>query len=158
MKRIKLTKGRYALVDDSDYDELSNYKWCVIKNLNTFYATSHAYIDDKRTTIRMHRIIMNPPEGMIIDHKNGDGLDNQKSNLRICTYSENSRNINSHKNSTSKYIGVSYSSSYGTWLSMIMVDGKNKSLGYFKTELEAAIIRNIAARKYYKEFAKLNKF
>jgi len=103
-----------------------------------------------------------------VDHKNRNPLDNRRENLRFCTISQNNSNKQSEKNSTSKYLGVSLACIKRTtsnktyinyyWAASIGVNGVAKQLGKFKTELEAAIIYNIAARKYHREFANPNKF
>ena len=93
---------------------------------------------------------------MEVDHKNGDGLNNTRENLRICTREQNARNRRSVSGSTSKYLGVSWCKDKKRWRAQISAYGKCKKLGRFKTELEAAIIYNIAARKYYGRFAKPN--
>lgn len=95
MRRIKLTKGRYALIDDIDFDLVSAHKWCV-SSVN--YAVKAIRLEDgKQHTLLMHRFIMNPPPDMQIDHINGNTLDNRRKNLRICTRSENQRNRHTHR-------------------------------------------------------------
>jgi len=160
MKAIKLTRGQCALVDDSDYEYLNQFKWCAGKayNRDTYYAIRSKSINGKQTHIRMHRLIMNAPNGMDVDHVDGDGLNNQRSNLRICTRSQNLRNQKSRVNSSSKYLGVCWHKRERKWRAGIRINKNTKYLGEFKTELEAAIIYNIAARKYYGEFARPNKF
>ena len=171
MKKIKLTNDKYALVDDEDYEWLNQFKWFSEKGRNTYYVAS--CINSVRT--RMHRFILELIDRkIIIDHKDGNGLNNQRNNLRKCTHAENMTNRKSAKNSSSKYLGVSmrctktkYVSkktgietthfSFG-WVATTTIDNKCKYLGTFKTELEAAIIYNIAARKYHGEFANPNKF
>jgi len=155
MKGIKLTQGQVALVDDLDYEYLNQWKWFADRNKNTFYVVRK----DKGKVIYMHRHLMNPKNGMFVDHKNGNALDNQKHNLRTCTHQQNNCNKRSKYNGTSKYLGVHKRGQPPTrFIAQIQTNGKKKKLGLFKTELEAAIIYNIAARKYFGEYANPNKF
>ena len=98
MKEIQLTQGKVALVDDDDFKLLGQWIWCACKQKNIYYAiaTSFAnkpYGQKTCSSQMMHRIIMNAPKGMDVDHINHDGLDNRKENLRICTVSENGMNF-----------------------------------------------------------------
>lgn len=109
MKRIKLTRGKYALVDDEDYNFLNQWKWYAFKcgrKTKIYYAcrTIRTHKDGKiiKRNISMHRIIMTPPRNMVIDHKDHNGLNNQKKNLKICTQIENNRN----RKRKNKYCGV----------------------------------------------------
>ena len=159
MKRIPLTQGKFALVDDEDYEYLNQFKWFASKanKREAYYALRNDYTVNPSKQLWMHRIIMKPTGKMIIDHINGDGLDNRRKNLRICTRRQNAFNRGSGKGSASKYLGVSWYTYLKKWRSAIRVNGNSRHLGYFKTELEAAIISNIAMRKHYGEFARPNK-
>lgn len=133
-KKIYLTRGMVALVDDEDYDRISSVKWSAQKNCNTFYAKRNTpAVDGKRQGIElMHRWIITPPEGMEIDHINGDGLDNRKKNLRVVTHRQNSQNR--HQFKTSQYPGVYWHTKDQRWRTQIRVQGKIKYLGSFPTE------------------------
>lgn len=155
MKKIELTQGKVALVDDSDYELLSQWKWHAVKDKDAFYAR-HSVKGKKG--IRMHRMIMDFPNIGMIDHKDGDGLNNQRDNLRVCTNTQNLRNMKPRKNTSSKYKGVSYYSRDDNWIGRIGVKNKSRHLGYFESELEAAIIYNITARRYFGEYARVNIF
>jgi len=149
MKEIQLTRGMVALVDDEDYEYLNKWHWYVYKGYSTFYALSKI----KHKDLKMHRIIMNCPKDMQVDHKDGNGLNNQKGNLRICTNAQNQANRKSY--GKSKYLGVSYNRN--TYIQAYIGHNKrNIYLGVFKTEEEAAIAYNEAAIKLHGEFAKLN--
>lgn len=99
MKEIQLTKGYVAIVDDEDFECVNRHKWVVLvnKERRTKYVMRTETKDGKRAKVYLHRFITNPPEGMVVDHINGDGLDNRKENLRICTTSENQRNSHLHR-------------------------------------------------------------
>lgn len=156
--------NRYILVDDDDYEELNKYNWHLLfgKKCNSVYASTSIYIGNYKTVgIRMHRLIMNCPEDMVVDHRNHNGLDNQKCNLRICTRSQNQWNMKKSKNKKhSKYKGVSFFKPYSkfkrAWKSYIECNKIQHHLGYFRNEIEAAKAYNRAAVKYHGEFAYLN--
>jgi hypothetical protein len=102
VRYIPLTQGKYAIVDAEDYERVSRYKWCLSRTGKQLYA-------QRRTggkTIRMHQFIMKPPKGMVVDHIDGNGLNNRRSNLRICTRPENTRNRRRNPNTASGYKGV----------------------------------------------------
>lgn len=156
----KVTRKRevteYTMVDDEDFEWLSKYKW-------SLKGSGHVNAKPpKSKTIMMHVIIMEKyfgklPDGMVNDHKNNVKTDNQKHNLRRCTYQENSLNRIRHaKNETSTYKGVNYRSDSGKYRVRIMVNGRQISLGQYATEIEAAIVYNRAAKKYHGDFAYLN--
>ena len=108
MRTIELTKGQVALVDDEDYENLSKFNWrCRKCTDNLFYASLYLYKDGKSVTIGMHRFIMNVSDRkLVVDHIDHNGLNNQKSNLRVCTVSENAKNSRSRRGSSSIYLGV----------------------------------------------------
>ena len=157
MKKIKLTRSLYAIVDDADYEELSKHKWCAMKTKWGFYATRKSpKKNGKRHTIRMHRQILglkhgDPRQG---DHQNHNTLDNRRANLRICTNQENSMNQKSPPDTASQFKGVSWY--YKKWIAGIKVNGVRKHLGSFVSEKDAALAYNKAAKKYFGEFACLN--
>jgi hypothetical protein len=155
MRKIKLTQGKYALVDDADYDWLNQYKWHAYysKRTNTFYAV-HSISSIKK--ISMQRMIMNTSTGLHTDHKNGKTLDNRRANLRVATVSQNCMNRKGDKNSTSKFKGVSWNKHAKKWRSFIMSKAKLIYLGSFDSEIDAAKIYNQAAIKYFGNFARLN--
>lgn len=155
---IKTHTGHDVTIDDEDYEKIKNYNWGAYKHHNGCYYV----ISKKRKctmvgweTIRIHRVIMDAPKGMSVDHINHDTLDNRKSNLRICTNAENRRNSISRKG-LSKYKGVSFSKEMKKWQACIFPNKKAIRLGFFDIESEAAIAYNIAAKKYFGEYASLN--
>ena len=155
---INLTKNMVTIVDEEDYEWLNQYKWCIGKGSgNKCYAVRRNK-NLKPNKVRMHREIMNlqHANNLEVDHINGDTLDNRKSNLRICTHKDNTRNKKIQSNNTSGFNGVSFTGRENKWRSYIVIDQKQKSLGYFNSKEEAAKAYNEAAKKYFGEFAKLN--
>ncbi|MGD2095085.1 MAG: HNH endonuclease [Phycisphaerales bacterium] len=158
-RRIPLTHGQYAIVDPDDYERIAKYKWYAGRHNSTFYAIRGKWYKKrkKQMTTMMHRVIMNTPEGMFVDHINHNGLDNRKANLRLATRAENNRNVRClKKNNSSKYRGVWHDKRYNKWRAQISINRKKKHLGYFKDEKEAGMAYDKAAKKYYGEFAILN--
>lgn len=161
MKEIELTKGYKAIVDDEDFEYLNQFSWHTRIVKNTQYAKRTIRFP-KATTINMHREIMNCPLNMMVDHINGNGLDNRKENLRICTRSNNLMNSSKPKSkATSQYKGVHKlklkNPNWKCWRSEIRLNKKAIYVGLFNTEKEAALAYNEAAKKYFGEYAKLNK-
>ena len=163
MKEIQLTQGKVALVDDEDYEELSKYRWVSYKRKHNglYHAGRKIYKNGDVTTIWMHREIMCPPVGLEIDHKDGNGLNNQRSNLRFATKIQNQQNrrkagYRNGKPTASKYKGVWFRAGRGTWAAEIRINKKKKYLGAYNSEAVAAKIYNDAATKYFGEFACLN--
>ncbi|MBE9594389.1 MAG: HNH endonuclease [Proteobacteria bacterium] len=138
MKEIPLTQNQVTLVDDKNFEFLNQWKWFANKNCNTFYAArALSIINGKRRIIKMHHeIIGYPPKGFEVDHKNGQGLDNQRHNLRFVTKRQNHQNRRNQK-SSSKYPGVSWDKEKRKWEADITINGKFKFLGYFIDEFEA---------------------
>ncbi len=156
-RRIKLTGGKFAIVDPEDFEELNAYKWHAAKGGHTFYAIRSIYNKGHITTVKMHRQIINPPDGRVVDHKNHEGLDNRKANLRPATRAQNCWNsINLPKKDSSRYRGVRRDKDGDKWRAVISVNGKHVHLGYFTDENEAAKAYDAAAKKYRGEFAVLN--
>lgn len=160
MKEIKLSLGKVALVDDSDYDVLSKYKWRAFKNGNSYYARMFIYFDNwnKSVPLQMHRIIMGADSDKdIIDHKDCNGLNNQRNNLRLCTRTQNAYNKKKSDNpKSSKFKGVYLSTSENKWRALIQVKNQKISLGKFDDEISAAIAYNKKAIEIHGEFANLN--
>jgi hypothetical protein len=156
MKLIKLTQGKFAKVDDEDFERISAFKWRVYsrKGHDTNYVvrSQYDYETGKTSQISMHREVMKI-QGRI-DHRNHDGLDNQKANLRPCTHAQNMMNRQRQKNHSNKYLGV-YKTKKG-YGARIWSKGKTVLLGVFETEIKAAKIRDLKAIELRGEFAYLN--
>jgi len=157
MKEIELSQGKVAMVDDEDYDLLSKMNWVAHKERNSWYAWGYEKVairNYKRP--KMHRVIMNAPDGVAVDHIDGNGLNNQKSNLRFCTNQENLRNSTKRKGCSSKFKGVSYHKQNDRWRATITIDKRQISLGCYGCEIDAALAYNRKAAELFGEFANLN--
>lgn len=153
MKEIQLTQGKVAIVDDADYDWLSQFKWYTYKHRNTWYAVRNIPpTNGKRSKIKMHQVICEKN----CDHKDGNGLNNQRTNLRAATASQNQHNRRISKNNTSGLKGVTLDKRRNKWMARIVFNGKSKFLGLFATRAEAGRAYDQAARELYGEFAALN--
>jgi HNH endonuclease len=163
MREILLTKGYTALVDDADYDWLSQYTWCASESwsrgkMHKVYAVSGIRINGRKTTMRMHRLILGVDEHIVeIDHVDGNGLNNQRANLRVATRGQNASNSGKRKDSKwSKFKGIVFHERSGLWRAYTHKDHEVISLGYYKTEIEAAIAYDLGALMLHGEFARLN--
>lgn len=155
MKKIPLTPTGFALVDDEDYDHLSKWSWhreMLGKKHKAPYARRGTnYYGGVKKSKAMHRYLLDAPNGLEVDHINGNTLDNRKANLRLCTRSENAKNKAVYRNNKSGCKGVNLHSS-GKWRARIQVDGKRISLGLYDSLDEAKIAYSTAAKKYYGRF------
>ena len=165
--QIPLSQGKVTLVSPEDYHFLIQNKWCTQVKPRTHYALRNISITNpdaktKRTTLKMHRVILARMVGCDLlktehcDHINGNGLDNRRENLRICTNQENIRNQLPTRGGSSQYKGVCWDKSKGKWQSNITLDGRQRNLGRFTSEVEAAKAYDAAALKHWGRFAKPN--
>lgn len=155
MKKIPLTRGLFAKVDDEDYDALAKFKWYSQRKGNKFYAARNSHGGRKRPSPRilyMHRIIMGSPDGLEVDHKNLDTLNNQKSNLRICTHAQNSQNRPVKKNNKIGIKGVFWH--INKWQVKIQVNKKEYNVGRFSSLKEAKRAYKKKAMELHGEFAR----
>lgn len=136
-----------ALIDLDDIDKASQYKW----SLN-----NKGYVRNTKNNLLLHRLIMDCPKDMEVDHINHDPLDNRKSNLRICTHQQNLMNKSLQRNSTSGIVGISWSETFSKWKAYIMVNNKYINLGLFSTKEEAIKAREYAEIEYFGEYRKQN--
>ena len=152
MKEIPLTRGYVALVDDEDYDRINALKWyaCVRKD-GMVYARRKLRSEP---IISMQHMVFG--ERIRIDHADGNGLNNQRGNLRPATNSQNAANHRKIAGTTSKYRGVTLYPANGKWVAQLHLHKKHIHLGYFKEEVDAATVYNLAAYEAWGEFARLN--
>ena len=160
MKKIPLTQGKYALVDDEDFEELSKHKWQYNKSLRTGYAQrSSPWVDydHPRHAIMMHREILGAQDGVEVDHINLNGLDNRRANLRTCPHNLNVCNSPKRRGAcSSRFKGVSWAKPMKAWRARIQFEKRAFFLGYFDREEEAALAYNLAAKECRGDFAYLN--
>ena len=156
MRKIPLSQGKFALVDDEDFEHLSQWNWCIGKCGSKLYAKRGRKLCDPLgypSSILMHRILLDTDR---VDHIDGDGLNNQKLNLRHCTVSQNAWNTGMFKTNTSGYKGVFWHKKSQKWRAQISCQGKTKHLGYFHNKVEAAKCYDEAALRLHGEFAQTN--
>ena len=151
-KMIPLSQGKFAKVDDCDYDRISKHKWSV----SVSCAIRMSYVTGKAKSVLMHREIMSTPDGMETDHINGDRLDNRRANLRICTHGENQQNRRAKIWGGSGYKGVCWITKDKKWRAQIKVGGRVVYIGQYDNPKDAAIAYNKEAEKYFGEYARLN--
>ena len=163
VREIQLTRGKVALVDDEDYEVLADFKWCASRNKHAFYAyRALPKSQGKQSHVKMHRIILNAPNGIEVDHRDGDGLNNTRANLRLATRSQQQANlVHPSKINQFGFKGIHFgppSRKDGSprWRARIKVNQKLINLGTFKTLEEAARAYDEGARKFFGPFARPN--
>ncbi len=165
MKEITLTRGYVALVDDEDYERVAAHKWqaqVVPGVYSTRVYAQRAFYAPKRESVRLHQFILGV-RLVRVDHRDGNGLNNQRYNLRIATDRQNSANRKKDPRSSSRWNGVYWAKpnhrwSVGRWRACISLPGSKKlDLGYFKDECDAATAYNFAAEEVHGEFAVFNR-
>src|SRR5262249_14509781 len=141
MIAIKLSRGQQSLIDDQDLGIVAPYKWYALhepKN-DSWYAYTRIRVGGKKTSLSMHRLIMNAQKGEIIDHRDRNGLNNQRDNLRRCSHAENMRNRKKQRNGTLPYKGIRKNTNSNSFSAAIKAGGKILHIGSYQTQLEAAL-------------------
>lgn len=157
---IQLTKGYEAMIDAADLPLVSANKWFAQEayygdgSVRAVYALRQIRIKGKLTPIRLHRVITDARDGLEVDHINGDGLDNRRSNLRVCTKAQNQQNARIRRDNTSGYKGVIWYKRYAKWSAHIRSNGKLQNLGYFRCPTAAAVAYAKASATLRGEFGR----
>jgi hypothetical protein len=157
-RRIDIGEGEWTIVDVEDYYRYGRFKWSLVGTGKNLYAVRNVKVGPRRTKIvRLHREIMSAPRGILVDHRNNNGLNNLRSNLRLATHSQNQCNKRKTRSKTSsKFRGVYFDKRRAQWQAYIRYNGKRTYLGKFSDETEAARAYDRAARECHKEFARMN--
>lgn len=158
IRHIPLTKGHFSIVDADDAPFLSMYSWHSVsrKGSRTIYAKRNKLAMHNETKrMAMHEVIMARPAGMSIDHINGNGLDNRRCNLRVCTHAENSRNTRHRSDNTSGHKGVRFQKSSGNWVAEISAAGVRHYLGSYAEKSQAVAAYQAAAAEKHGNFARV---
>lgn len=158
MKQIPLSQGFFAIVDDCDFEDLAKHKWTTKKDHNKVYAYRTIRLcNGKRTSVLMHRQILGIDSPIdYCDHRDGNGLNNQRENLRLCSNSENQCNTSIRSDNTTGYKGVSFNRRNQKYRARVKHNGKIVYCKYFLCPIEAAKAYNEAAIVYHGDFARLN--
>ena len=156
MREIILSSGDVCVVDDGDYEFVNQWRWKPIKSkANTYVGRSTRGKNGKKWgCILMHRLLTDAPAGLQVDHIDGDQMNNCRSNLRLCTQSQNMANGPGWKTKDSKYRGVSRNG--GHWIARAKKDGETYRFGTYRTQEEAARAYDTGALELHGEFARLN--
>lgn len=140
-------------IDPSDFPTYKKYKWSIY---NGYVQTNIKDVTGRSSTRRLHQILMNPSSGFMVDHIDLNKLNNRRNNLRICTNAENQRNRVRPANNTSGFKGVYFNKGRNKYASQIRYDNKKKFLGYFTSAIDAAKAYDLAAKRIFGQFARLN--
>jgi hypothetical protein len=156
-RELELSQGLVALVDDADFDQVGQFKWSAHRTKYAIYAcTRTPRGNGPRKTILLHRFLMKPPEGFVVDHISGNGLDNTRANLRVVPMRDNCRNRRRDVNCVTAFKGVHFDKKYGKWIAAINV-GNRRYYGKFRsTAEEAARDYDDLARTHFGEFGRYN--
>jgi hypothetical protein len=154
--KYQINDDTYVLIDEEDVAHVERYKWSPRVHERTTYAQANVWRNDQRSTLVLHRFIARAQDNEHVDHRNGDGLDCRKANLRTCLKFQNNRNARVRTDNTSGYKGVSWWKHGERWTAGIMLDGKRRHIGYFPTAEDSARAYDAVAQWLWGEFAWLN--
>lgn len=152
---VPLTKGYEAVIDASDLGIVGRFAWSTLPKAHTIYAQRKATgINGERRTVRLHRAILNAQDGELVDHVDGNGLNNRRSNLRICNSAQSAQNRGRKVTNKSGYKGVYWFAKSQKWRAIIGANGKKHHLGCFGCKTAAAVAYVAAAKRLHGEFAR----
>jgi HNH endonuclease len=154
VNEIYLSKGAVALVDEEDFLRVSHLNW-FLSPQGYAYRTSPRDANGKRSSILLHRLLLDFPAGLEVDHINGNRLDNRRENLRVVTSQQNSMNQRKTRGG-SRFKGVAWAKKSNAWRAAIKAEGVHHVLGFFTNESAAAVAYNLAALRLCKQYARLN--
>jgi len=157
-RRIKLTRGKYAIVDVEDFERLNKYKWhCTHYGYAVRAEYERSGKGKRQVGVHMHKMVCPAPDGMVVDHVNRNSLDNRKSNLRVATQRQNVWNRKFvRKGGKTRYDGIRWDKNREKWQVRLTIKGRRESFGYYADEVEAAKAYDEAAKRYRGEYACLN--
>jgi AP2 domain/HNH endonuclease len=147
------TDGTPFTIDDADFELVSPYRWDAQRSLSTRTTYARSRLGGSRSAVPLHRLLLSPPEGSVVDHIDGNGLNNVRSNLRVCSRSENSFNAQRRKDNTSGFKGVYWHRRIGKWQAEVVAHRKRNHLGYYDTPEQAAEVARAFREKVHGEFA-----
>lgn len=147
----------FTMVDDADFEIFSKWRWAAEMGRYTFYVFRHTYPDGNHIRFALHREIMDCPLSSLVDHIDGNGLNNQRSNLRLATHSQNQINRRVQKNNKSGFTGVSWNRARKKWTAHIFGGPRKKGLGSFSLLEDALKARRNAEAAFYGEFSRANR-
>jgi hypothetical protein len=157
-RAIPLTQCKFAIVDEADYEWLMQWQWYANKDINTYYAVRKEPLGNRKyASVKMHRVILEAEPGTKVDHRDRNGLNNTRENLRLATAHQNCCNRAIPKQNTSGYKGVTWNKLCQAWQAQISANRKNHYLGLFECVEDAARAYNEAALLLHGEFASLNR-
>ena len=153
VREVPVSGGRTALIDEADYESIQHWKWSSCRKRHTFAVYRAVLEQGKSRRIYLSRFIMQAPSGLFVDHENGDGLDNRRDNLRLCTHTENNRHrCRPQSTNTSGHRGVFWERGAKKWRAQLSVNNRNVHLGMFLTVEDAGNAYRQAAVSRYGEF------
>lgn len=155
--RTRRQVAAVALVDESDLPLVADYTWTLLRDVGGRAWAMTSIYRPRRRSLLMHRLLMDPGPGMVVDHINHDGLDNRRVNLRVCAQAQNMANMRPQaRDTSSRYKGVGWDKRSAKWRAYITIGGRLVHLGYHATEEDGARAYDAAARLYFGEYAFLN--
>lgn len=154
---IPLSKGKSAVIDAADWPIVSGHRWrLLLTQRGACYAQTVINVNGERRNLFLHRLLMNPPDGLEVDHKDRNGLNCRRENMRLATRAQNCWNRRRPRDGSNPYRGVYQLKTQKQWNARICVQGRKIYLGYFESAEEAARAYDSAAREHHGEFATLN--